>query len=178
MYAEVKGKTDTEWKPLCDKCISDNFKYYSEGYVDTLPHMKAKDAVHPTVKNLSIQGFDGDFSVCYCSLNELRCYYSNIIDNFNTHLKAVYSALGINNLCIEDEDYWCDDDEDMEQDTADKSNPWVRYMTFPINKKMLSDLAVYIHKYNKALQVMGICDTITSMCEDYDDEVRLLFATL
>jgi hypothetical protein len=27
MYAEVKGKTDTEWKPLCDKCLSDNFKY-------------------------------------------------------------------------------------------------------------------------------------------------------
>ena len=51
-------------------------------------------------------------------------------------------------------------------------------MTFPVNKKMLSELAMYLHKHDKALQMIGICDTVSSMCENYDDEVRLLFATL
>lgn len=179
MYAEVKGRNDTEWKPLCDKCVCDNFEYYSECYLDGLPRMKASEASHPTVKALSDQGFGGEFHVCYCDLKDLRRHYCSIVDNFNTHLKAVYSALGVSGLCIDDDDYLCDEDEYVESNIdVDKANPWVKYMTFPVNKKMLSDLAMYLHKSNKAFQVIGICDTISSMCENYDDEVRLLFATL
>lgn len=179
MYAEVKGSKDTEWKPLCDACVCDNFKYYSEGFTDELPSMRADEAVHPAVKFLADNGFGGTFHVGYCTLKELRRHYYNVVENFNTHLKAVYSALGVSGLCIEDEDYWCDDEDEADSNVdVDKSNPWVKYMTFPVNKKMLSDLAIYLHKYNKALQVLGICDTLSSMCKNYDDEVRLLFATL
>ena len=162
MYAEVKGSKDTEWRPLCNSCVCDNFKYYNEGFTDELPSMKASDAVHPTVKELADNGFGGTFRVGYCTLKELRHHYYNVIENFNTHLKAVYSALGVSGLCIEDNDYWHDEDDEADSNVnlADESNPWAKYMTFPVNKKMLSDLAVYLHKYNKALQVLGICAII------------------
>lgn len=178
VYAEVRNKKDHEWKPLTDKCICDDFKFYGADFCDDLPRMKAIDAVHPSVKSLSNEIYGGEFHVGYCTLSEMRKHYSNIIDNFNTQLKAVYSALGVSNLCIDDEDYWCDEDDEAESNVdVNNSNPWVKYMTFPVNKKMLTELAIGFHTYNRAMQVLGMCDTISSMCE-YDDEVRLLFATL
>ena len=179
MYAEIRNKDSQEWKPLCDRCICDNFKFYGMDFCDSIPRMKAKDSSHPYVKELSVGGFGQDFTVGYCYLKELRKFFSSKIDNFNTQIKAVYSALGVSSLCIDDEEYWCDEGDESEytNDTAN-ANPWVKYMTFPVNKKMLCELAAALHEYNKAMQVMGICDTISSMCENYDDEVRLLFATL
>lgn len=180
VYAEIRPNSSNgksfEWKPLVDKCICDNFKYFNDGFTDELPRMKASESSNPTVRALADGNFGGEFYVNYCSLKEIRKHYFNIIDNFNTHIKAVYSALGVSNLYIEDEDYWCDEDDTDE--STNESNPWVKYMTFPVNKKMFAELAVYMRQYNKALQVIGMCDTISSMCENYDDEVRLTFAIL
>lgn len=180
VYAEVRNKDKfPDWKPLCDRCVCDNFKYYNEGFTDELPIMNASESSHPSVKSLVNEICGSEFKVNYCSLKELRNHYHNIVENFNTHIKAVYSALGVSGLCIEDYDYWHDENEDIESNVeVDQSNPWVKYMTFPINKKMLSDLALYLHNYAKALQVIGMCDTISSMRENYNDEVRLIFATL
>lgn len=178
VYAEVKHKDSEKWEPLIDRCVCDNFKWYNDGFTEDLPRMKASDSLHPTVKSLASQGF-GEYYVNYCSLKEIKSHYINIADKFNTLLKAVYSALGVSNLYIDDEDYWCDEDECIESNTcADESNPWAKYMTLPINKKMMSELAMYIHKYSKAMQVIGMCDTLASMCENYDDEIRLIFAIL
>jgi hypothetical protein len=181
VYAEVKNDDKfPDWKPLCDRCVCDNFKYYNEGFTDELPKMNASESSHPSVKNLQNEIYGcSEFKVCYCSLKTLRNHYNSVVENFNTHLRAVYSALGVNGLCIEDGNYWHDDEEDVDSNMdVDQSNPWVKYMTFPVNKTMLSDLAVYICKYAKALQVIGMCDTLSSMCENYNDEVRLIFATL
>lgn len=180
VYAEVRNDEKyPEWKPLIDKCVCDNFKYYNDGFTDELPRMKASDAAHPYVKSLNNQIYGGEFYVNYCSLKELRSHFSKIVDVFNTKLKAVYSALGVSTLCIDDDEYWCDEDEDADSNVdVSNANPWVKYMTFPVNKRMLNDLAMSIHQYNRALQMIGFCDTISSMCENYNDEVRLLFAIM
>jgi hypothetical protein len=96
-------------------------------------------------------------------------------------MKSVYTALGLNSMCIEDEDYWYseeDDEDEEDKDTKKSDNPWVKYMTFPVNKKMLVDLSTSFHEYTKAVQMVGLCDTLSSMCDHYDDEIRLLFAMM
>lgn len=178
VYAEVKNKKDTEWKPLIENCVCDDFKYYDAGYVDEMLRMKASESSHPSVKELSTGVYGTEFIVSYCYLKDLRSHYYNIIKNFKTKLSAIYIALGMSSLCIEDDEYFNEDEfNDYENDNSDKSFPWIKYMTFPVNKKMFSDLAMSLNEYNKAHQVLGMCDTIASMCE-YDDEVRLTFATL
>lgn len=184
VYAETRPNSShgefIDWKPLVDKCVCDNFKYFNDGFTDELPRMKASEATHPTVKALASNSFGGEFYVNYCSLKDIRKHYFNIIDNFNTNMKAVYSALGVSNLYIDDEDYLCDEDDEVNEsvESSDRPNPWVKYMTFPVNKKMFAELAMYMHKYNRALQVIGMCDALSSMCENYDDEIRLIFAVL
>lgn len=173
VYAEVRHKDSSEWSPLFDRCVCDNFKCYNDEFIDKLPRMSASNSSHPAVKSLADNGFNGEFNVNYCSLNDLKDHYFNIIDKFNTHIEAVYSALGVGNL------YSADYEDSYDEPRYDnKSNPWVKYMTFPVNKSMFSDLTERIDKYAMALQVIGMCDTLSSMCENYDDEVRLTFAIL
>lgn len=179
VYAEVKRKGSAEWRPLTNSAVCDDFKYYKDDFYDELPRMKAADAVHPMVKELgNDKCWDADFYVSYCDLKDLRKHYVVEANTFNTKLKSVYAALGVDIICIDDEDYWCNDEVAESESEYDKSNPWVKYMTLPVNKKMLTDLAASFHTYNKAMQILGFCDTIASMCENYDDDVRLLFAML
>lgn len=180
IYAEVKVKNDDTWKPLVVPAVCDDFKHLNDGFVDSLPCMSAKDALHPTVKSLN-NGLYGctDFKVQYCTVKELREHYCNVIKNFETQLTSVYLALG---LKVNTDDNWYDIDEDYnDSECENKCNCMCNLfskMSFPINKEMLRDLLSSMQMCQKAYQVLGMCDTIESMCENYDDEVRLLFATL
>ena len=51
-------------------------------------------------------------------------------------------------------------------------------MTFPVNKKMFVNLSTSFHEYTKAVQMIGLSYTLSSMCDHFDDEVRLLFAMM
>lgn len=178
IYAEYKKTDDAEWKPLTEHSVFDNFKHFSDDFYESLPCMNASNAAHPYVKSLSSDIYSGGFSVKYCKLSEFRSHYYSEIDKFNEKLKSVYSALGVSNLCIDDEDYWYEDECDIDEDeNKDNSFPWIKYMTFPVNKKLLTELAYSFHVYNKANKMIGFCDTIDSMV-NYDDEVRLIFAML
>lgn len=185
VYAEVKGKDETEWKPLVNKCVCDDFKHYDSDFYDDLYCIKASDTSIESLKKSSVLG--GDYEVRYCDIEMFRKHYSNIINTFETEMKSVYTALGLNSMCIDDEDYWySEDDEEDDEDEEDEEykdikkseNPWVKYMTFPVNKKMLVDLSMSFHEYTKAVQMVGFCDTLSSMCDHYDDEIRLLFAMM
>lgn len=180
IYAEVKGNNDNGWKPLVVPAVCDDFKHLNDGFVDSLPCMSAKDVVHPTIKSLNNELYSCvDFKVQYCTVKELRKHYCNVIKNFETRFTAVYLALGIK---INLDDDWYDIDECRCEDSNcdNKRNcicDMLDKMSFPINKEMLFDLLSSMHSCKKAYQVLGMCDTIESMCENYD-EVRLLFATL
>lgn len=181
VYAEVRNlDQSSDWKPLTDKCVCDNFKYYDADFVDELPRMKAKESVHPTIQDIANQSIGDNFYVSYCLLNELRKHCCSVIDKFNSHIKAVYSALGMNDLYIDDseDDYYCEYESDDDSVSTNEVNPWLKHMTFPVSKKLMSDMASYMRKYSKALQVLGMCDSVSSMCDSYKDEVRLIFATL
>ena len=166
IYAEVKGKNETEWKPLVNKCVCDDFKHYDSDFYDDLYCIKASETSIDSLRKI----------------NQESSF--NIINTFETEMKSVYTALGLNSMCIDDEDYWYseDDEEDDEyeeyKDIKKSENPWVKYMTFPVNKKMLVDLSMSFHEYTKAIQMVGLCDTLSSMCDHYDDEIRLLFAMM
>lgn len=177
VYAEVKHKGSDTWEPLVNGCVCDDFKYYDDSYCEEMCRMKASEASHPSVKELSCSSYGIDFSVNYCSLKELREHYMNIIDKFKAKLSAIYTALGVSSLSLDDEDYY-DEDEFNDESKSDGLFPWIKYMTFPVNKRMFLDISSSLHLYQKANQVLGMCDTISSMCENYDDEIRLLFATL
>jgi len=174
VYAEVRGKNDDDWKPLVIPAVCDDFKYFNDGIIDELPYMSAKDAAHPTVKNLGDNVYGGcDFKVRYCTVRELRKHYSDVIKKMKAHLTASCLALGIR-VNLDDDDWYGVndyDDNDHVSDLFDK-------MTFPVNKELLSDLLVSICNSQKAYQVLGMCNTIESMCENYDDDLRLLFATM
>lgn len=175
MYAEVKSKKDSDWRPLIIPAISDEFKHLNDGFVDDLPWIFSKEVSHPSVKSLndSLYGYDSDgFKVQYCSLSDLRKHYFNVVKEFNTLLSSVYMALGIRVNADEDDYVFEDDCEDNHrQSIFDK-------MTFPVNKELFRDLFTSMCRCSKAHQVLGLCDSISGMCDNYDDEVRLLFVTL
>jgi len=179
IYAEVKSKKETDFKPLVIPAICDDFKFLDVDFVCSLPTMSAKNSTHPTVKDLDNGLYGSDFTVQYCTVKDLRKYYHNIIDDFKIKCKAVYLALGLKVDLSEDwydvSDDYCDDDNDCNKSCM--CNMWNK-MTFPVNKEMFRDLLNTMEKCHKAYQVLGMCDTIESMCENYDDEVRLTFATL
>ena len=186
IYAEVKGKNETEWKPLINKCVCDDFKNYSMDFYDELSCMKASDTSIESLRKISTLG--GDYEVKYCDIEVFRKYFSGIINKFEIEMKAVYSALGLNSVYIDDEDGWYSDEEDAsdEYEEEDKGSgetrkqeyPWVKYMTFPVNKKMFVDLATSFHEYKKASKMIGLYDTLFNMSDHYDDEIRLLFAMM
>lgn len=177
VYAEVKGKNETEWKPLVNKCVCDDFKHYDSDFYDDLYCIKASDTSIESFKENSVLG--GDYEVKYCDIEMFRKHFSSIINTFTTEMKSVYTALGLDCMYIDDEDYWYSEEDDEEDKNIKKSeNPWVKYMTFPVNKKMLVDLSRSFHEYTKAVHMVGLCDILSSMCDHYDDEVRLLFAMM
>ena len=181
VYAEVRNlDKSSNWEPLTDKCLCDNFKHYDADFASELPRMKASESVHPSILKIAADYNGDNFYVSYCLLSELRKHCCSIIDKFNTHIKAVYAALGIGDLCIDqyDDEYYCDDCTDENDECANSINPWFKHMTFPVNKKLISNTASYLGKYSRALQILGLCDIISSMCDNYNDEVRLIFATL
>lgn len=186
IYAEVKGKNETEWKPLINKCVCDDFKNYSMDFYDELSCMKASDTSIESLRKISTLG--GDYEVKYCNIEVFRKHFSGIINKFEIEMKAVYSALGLNSVYIDDEDGWYSDEEDDsdEYEEEDKGSgetrkqeyPWVKYMTFPVNKKMFVNLATSFYEYKKASKMIGLCDTLFNMSDHYDDEIRLLFAMM
>ena len=196
IYAEFKSKNDLDWKPLVQHCVCDNFKYYDDDFYDSLYSMNAEDTSIESLKKIDENvGGNDKFSVRYCDINLFRNHYNNIINNFNSELKTVYTALGINSICLDEEAYWCldeeedcDEDYDNEDDSEEKiektknnnnlNNPWIKYMTFPVNKKLLVNLSYSFKSYTKAVEMINLCDTLSCMSEHYDDEIRLIFAVL
>lgn len=177
IYAEVKAKDEIEWKPLVNKCVCDNFKHYDSDFYDDLYCIKASDTSIESFKKSG--ALSGDYEVRYCDIGMFRKHFSSIINTFETEMKSVYMALGLNSMCIDDEDYWySEEDDDEDKDIKKSENPWVKYMTFPVNKKMLVDLSKSFREYTKAVHMVGFCDTLSSICDHYDDEIRLLFAMM
>lgn len=174
VYAEVKEKDKSKWKPLVIPAVCDDFKYFKDDFIDELPCMSAKDSCHPSVQNLSTGLYEGDFKVQYCNIKELRKHYYELIEKFNTIFKATYLALG---LKVNFDDDWYD----IEDSSDEYNNPtqciWDK-VTFPVNREMFKDLIAALHQCKKAYQVLGMCDTIESMTGNYNDEVRLIFVTL
>lgn len=85
----------------------------------------------------------------------------------------MYSALGVDSTIIDNPEYYESDEYD------DHNNDSLfKYMTFPVNKDMLIELAKSYDRYCRALKVIGMCDTVTSMKENYDDEIRLSFVMM
>jgi hypothetical protein len=189
IYAEVKGKNETEWKPLINKCVCDDFKNYSMDFYDDLPYMKVNETSIESLRKISTLG--GDYGVRYCDIETFRKHFSGIINKFEIEMKSVYSALGLKSMCIDDEDFWYSEEEDEidEYEEGDKDEgenkesrkqeyPWVKYMTFPVNKQMFVNLATSFHEYKKASKMLGLCDTLFNVSDHYDDEIRLLFAMM
>lgn len=174
VYAEIKEKDTTEWKPLVIPAVCDDFKYFKDEFVDELPCMSAKDSSHPSVQNLSTGLYEGDFKVQYCTAKELRKHYYGLIEKFNTIFKATCLALG---LKVNFDYDWYDIEDLSDECDSNKQCIWDK-MTFPVNREMLRDLTTALYQCQKAYQVVGMCDTIESMTGNYDDEVRLIFATL
>lgn len=172
VYAETKSNNG-EWEPLTERCVCDDFKYLDVDFFDSLPSMSVSDTAHHAVNTVCRNDIYGDFRVHYCTLEDLKSHYSNIIDGFNVQLRTAYLALGLRaNL----NDEWYD-----VQDGYDDGNSVTTardMMTFPVNKEVFKDLLSTLSLCNKAYQVIGLCDTIDSMCENYNDSIRLLFVEM
>lgn len=101
-------------------------------------------------------------------------------------MKSIYTALGID-LCIEDGYYYSDSNEDFEESYDDNNdlknkieikNYWLKNMTFPVNKKLFTNITMSFNDYIKALEMLSLCNTLCNMCDNYDDEIRLIFAVM
>ena len=163
---------------------------YSMDFYDDLFYMKASETSIESLKKISTLG--GDYEVKYCDIETFRKYFSGIINKFEIEMKSVYLALGLNSIYIDDcEDCWYSEEEDdsdeyEEVDKGDGENkesrkqeyPWVKYMTFPVNKKMFVNLATSFHEYKKASEMIGLCNTLYNMSDKYDDEIRLVFTMM
>lgn len=187
IYAEVKGKNDTEWKPLTKNCVCDNFKHYKDCFYDEMEMMNSKDTSIENLKNIDQNLFPNEeYNIKYCNIDSFRKYYNNIINSFDTEMKSIYTALGID-LCIEDGYYYSDTDEDIEESYDDDNdlknkieikNYWLKNMTFPVNKKLFINITMSFNDYIKALEMLSLCNTLCTMCDNYDDEIRLIFAVM
>lgn len=165
LFAEISSDNMKTWKPLTDKCVCDNFKYYDNDFYDSLRYMKVSDSSH-----LSVNSFTDTDKVKFCTLTELRNHYDKIIENVITKFKSLYLALGVSPYVIDDEYSEC---EDRENDDS-----WIKRMTFPVNKELIYEAAVSLSIYNKASEVIGICNTLDNLKNDYNDEIRLTFITM
>lgn len=174
MYAEVKKSGCDKWEPLMQDALSDGFKYLNDGFIDTLPTMKASETEHPSIISMNDAVYLHDFAVKYCSIKELQQHFEHVIDQFNIQIKLVYSALGLN-IDNDDDDYIQLDD--YYEDSCSKCQSLFDKMTYPVNKELLITLASMCSACQKANRVLGICNVIYNMCSE-DDEIRLLFATL
>lgn len=170
VYAEVRSKNDNEWKPLTNGCVCDEFKFYDDGFYESLYTMKPCDSSHPIVK--AVADKYSNFTFRYCYIKEVYNHYNSIIKKFTTELKTAYSALGVDSTIIDDPEYYESEEDDCNNDSL------FRYMTFPVNKNLLIELVNSYNQYSKALKVIGMCDTITSMKENYDDVIRLSFVMM
>jgi len=162
LFAEISSDSMKTWKPLTDKCVCDNFKYYDNDFYDSLPYMKVSDSSHPSVNSFA----DTD-KVKFCTLTELRNHYNKIIESILTRFRSLYLALGVSTSVI------CADYSEYEDSGNDDS--WIKRMTFPVNKELLYDAALSLSVYNKASEVIGICNTLDNLKNDYNDEIRLTF---
>lgn len=43
VYAEVRSKDNSEWKPLTNGCICDEFKYHDDGFYESLYTMRSSE---------------------------------------------------------------------------------------------------------------------------------------
>lgn len=173
VYAEVKHESSDQWLPLTDRCLCENFKYYDDYFCACMDSIHTEDVVHPEAKSyLENNNYS---SVKSCGLEAFRSHYEDALKAFQFKLKSVYSALGVPLFMDEDECYV--QDADFESETFDKREAWWQYMTFPINKLMMGELALSIPAVTKAYQMIGLCNTIISMA-DYSDKIRLLFVNM
>jgi hypothetical protein len=127
--------------------------------------MKVSDSSHP-----SVNSFTDTDKVKFCTLTELRNHYDKIIENVLTKFKSLYLALGVSPSVI------CDEYSEYEDSVNDDS--WIKHMTFPVNKELLYEAAVSLSTYNKASEVIGICNTLDNLKNNYNDEIRLTFITM
>lgn len=172
VYAETKSNNG-EWEPLTERCVCDGFKYLDIDFFDSLSSMPASDAVHHAVNTMCHSDVCSGFRARYCTLEDLKSHYSNIIDSFNVQLRTTYLALGLR-ASLNDEWYDAQDD----YDDCNSATSACGMMTLPVNKELFRDLLGTLSLCNKAYQVLGLCDTIDSMRENYNDSVRLLFVEM
>lgn len=191
IYAEVKGENDTDWKPLTKNCVCDNFKYYKDYFYDEMEIINTNDTSIECLKNIDQNLFPNEeYTIKYCSIESFREHYNNIINTFDTEIKSLYTALGID-LYIEDGYYYSDTNEDTNEDIEESydnnndlknkieiKNYWLKNMTFPVNKKLFTNITMSFNDYIKALEMLSLCNTLCNMCDNYDDEIRLIFAVM
>lgn len=164
IYAEVKSKNADAWKPLTNRPVHDFFKEYRDGFYDNeIGSIDLSEVSIDTVKDV----LDGQQIIKCCSLKDFTRHYNEVAENYIALQSSVYTALGL------DEGDVCEDPYYTEKDC-----PWVKYMTFPVNKRLIDDLSIRFESYWKAERMLALGDILYSMCDNYDDEIRLLFVVM
>lgn len=170
IYAEKFDSDTSTWKPLSEQCICDSFKYYDDyncEFYHSIPEIATNEISCKSLKDINC-------SVRWCLLSDFKSHFTSKVDSFITQVKTLYSALGVSSSCIDDE--CCDDYfiPDEEQTYQDKCKCILNKMTFPVNKNLLYEMANSFREYSKSMEMIGLCNVISSMI-DYNDKVRLLF---
>lgn len=175
IYAEHRKDSNSEWEPVTNKCLFDNYKHYRDDLYDSMNRMAAKSSSIKPIIELSSNSFNDDLAVNYCELSQFVDHYSQIVDKFMIELRSVYLALGLN-LMYDDYDCYSENPTDYEDSNTQKSI--FDEMTYPVNKNMFHNLSALIYKLNDANQMIGLSKTIYSLLDNWDDQVRLVFVTV
>lgn len=164
IYAEVKSKNDGVWKPLTNKPVFDSFKEYRDSFYDSeIGSIDVNEVTIDTVKDL----LDGSQIIKCCNLKDFTRHYSEAAENYIAFQSSVHIALGLDEVDVCEDPYY-----------TEKDCPWVKYMTFPVNKRLIDDLSIRFESYWKAERMLALSDFLYSMCDSYDDEIRLLFVVM
>ena len=173
IYAEKFDDSTSTWKPISDHCVCDNFKYYDDyncEFYHSIPEIAENEISCKSLKEI-------DCPVHWCLLSDFKSHFASKVNSFITQVKTLYSALGVNSSCIDDEccnDYFIPNDE---QDCQDNCKCILNKMTFPVNKDLLYEIADSFREYSKSIEMIGLCNAISSMT-DYGNKVRLLFTIM
>lgn len=172
IYAEKFDNETSTWNQLCERCLCDNFKYYDDydEFYNSLTIVANNEVSYKFLKEY-------DYKIRFCMLSDFKSYFTSKVDSFITQIKLLYSALGVNNTCIDDEcsdDYFIADDEQCSQNSC---KCILNKMTLPVNKNLFYELANAFREYTKSIEMIGLCNIVSNMV-DYNDKVRLLFVIL
>lgn len=175
IYAEHRKDSNSEWEPVTNNCLFDNYKHYRDDLYDNMSRMSAKSSSIRSVIELSSNSFNDNLTVNYCELDKFVDHYKQIVDKFMIELRSVYLALGLN---LTYDDYECCSENQTYCEDSDTAKSIFSEMTYPVNKNMFHSLSALAYKLNDANQMIGFSKTVYSLLDNWSDQVRLLFVTI